>query len=980
MADSPPSTPPRFRSETNADAPPPASNNNNGNTPNSRGSGGGRRSRDYTSNGGMMSGSSSMHFVPSPSRPLPASASLLYRWDSKKDNDGNDDNDGAETTTADVGVKWDDDDANDEEQKDRRDGGGDDGQEPPNNNNGNRTGLLTKEEFLQAVRRHRRRMYRTHCQSLTPFKVLKKIFPCVGWMSTYNYRSDLIMDIIAGVTVACMIVPQSLSYADIAGLPQTYGLYAAFVPLLAYGIFGTSRQLSVGPVALISLVLNNGLQKITPYATFEVAPNGSETTVYNPLYIMLAMQVSFIVGIMYLGLGILRLGFVTNFLSHPVISGFTSGAAIIIGFSQVKYMLGYHIERSEHIYELLYYTFANIKQFDYRVFIMGAGFLTIILVMKYIGKKYKRLSIIRALGPLTVVVIGILVTWLARLDKYGIDIVGEVKSGVPPLTAREWLPIDTRIMPTVLSITIVGFMESIAIALALARKNEYTIDSNQELIGLGVANVLGGAFGAYPTTGSFSRSAVNNETGAKTNLAGILTSLIVLLVLLFITSAFTYLPKSALGAVVISGVTGLVDYPEAIFLARTNLLDFMVWMISFLGVLFAGVEIGLGIAVGISLLIVLYESTYPHTARLGRLPHTEVYRSVKQYPNALGLRGMVVVRFDAPLYFANAQYFQNKLAKYERQAKENEVEFDKWMVATGTSSPADVVEAAMENGEEEEEEDLESGRRLPTKSEEAASTSSSGNKHATDAESGKETVACARRTCLPCSGGGGRCRSSRCCGSGDRATNHRDCETCSPPLKYVILDMSPISHVDSTGLQALLETTENFKKRGVKLCLANPSQRVVTQLARGGVIDALPDGTYSLFVRVRDAVMACAEDAAASRVGDEVTARPEEADDDAVNRKDSGGSSGGGYPHPDIFTRQSIDDSLLDITGPSRIAIRKDSSGSYTTAFDNVVDDDSVIDEQHGGADVDPYAIEGEMPVLRRRSVLPTMLRVSSLA
>lgn len=359
----------------------------------------------------------------------------------------------------------------------------------------------------------------------------ESLFPFLKWLKTYD-RSDLAQDIIAGLTVGVMIIPQSMSYAKLAGLPVEYGLYSALMPVFAYAVWGTSRQLAVGPVALVSLLVSTGLTSIVD----PVNSDGSIDQDLQDQYNTLAIETAFLVGVVYLIMGVFRLGFVTILLSHAVISGFTTGAAIIIGFSQVKYFFGYEVERSDVLHEGIHHLVEHIDQFDWRTFTMGMGSLAILMGMKNIGKRYPHLKWVRAIGPLTVTTLSILITWGAGID---IPIVESIPKGLPPLTVDRWKLGDVdKLVTPVISITIVGFMESIAIAKQLASKHKYEIDSSQELIGLGMSNFIGAMFGAYPITGSFSRSAVNHESGAKSGVSALCTAVLVGVILLLLTPVF----------------------------------------------------------------------------------------------------------------------------------------------------------------------------------------------------------------------------------------------------------------------------------------------------------------------------------------------------------------------------------------------------------------------------------------------------------
>jgi len=497
----------------------------------------------------------------------------------------------------------------------------------------------------------------------------ESIFPMVSWLKTYDWKGSLLSDVIAGLTVGVMIIPQSMSYAKLAGLPVEYGLYSALVPVYAYALFGTSRQLAVGPVALISLLTNTGLVLIleSDDKTPENTPN------YGEIYGTLAIQTSFLVGVCYILMGIFRLGFITILLSHAVVSGFTSGAAIIIGMTQIKYLVGYSIPSDKSLHMMLYNIFKDIGKFNWRTFLMGSLCVAFLLGLKEIVKKYPKLYYLRALGPLIVTVVSIVLQAIADIESQGIDLVGPIPSGFPRFSGGDAVAIKDvgQLSVLVISIVVVGFMESIAIAKTLAAKHNYEIDASKELIGLGAANLCAGLFNGYPLTGSFSRSAVNNEAGAKSGISSVVTATLVCIVLLLLTPVFELLSLPTLAAIVISGVVSLVDFDEAKYLWKVHKFDFGVWFFAFIGTLFLGVELGLGIAIGLSLLIVIFESAYPHTAILGRLPGTTEYRNLKNYGQAEIYDGIVIVRIDAPIYFANTQNIRDKVQKYVDRACED---------------------------------------------------------------------------------------------------------------------------------------------------------------------------------------------------------------------------------------------------------------------------------------------------------------------
>lgn len=486
-------------------------------------------------------------------------------------------------------------------------------------------------------------------KQMTWINWMELLLPCSRWIRTYKWREYLQSDLLSGITIGIMLVPQAMSYAKLAGLQPIYGLYSGFLPLFVYAFFGSSRQLAVGPVALVSLLVSNVLGGIV---------NSSEE-----LYTELAILLALMVGVLECVMGLLRLGWLIRFISHSVISGFTTASAVVIGLSQVKYFLGYDVSRSSKIVPLIESIIAGADGFLWAPFIMGSAILAVLQIMKQLGKTRKHLRFLRVAGPLTAVVMG---TTLAKvLNLPSISLVGDIPQGLPKFSVPKSFEHVKSLIPTAFLITGVAILESVGIAKALAAKNGYELDSNQELFGLGVSNVVGSFFSAYPTTGSFSRSAVNHESGAKTSLSQIVTGIVMGGALLFLTPLFEHIPQCALAAIVISAVITLVDYDEAIFLWRINKKDFLLWVITAITTLFLGIEIGVLIGVGVSLAFVIHESANPHMAVLGRLPGTTVYRNIQQYPEAYTYNGIVIVRIDAPIYFANTSYISDRLREYE---------------------------------------------------------------------------------------------------------------------------------------------------------------------------------------------------------------------------------------------------------------------------------------------------------------------------
>jgi sulfate permease, SulP family len=468
---------------------------------------------------------------------------------------------------------------------------------------------------------------------------LSRFIPIVETLRSYN-RDKFSGDLSAGVTVAIMLVPQGMAYAILAGMPPVYGLYASIIPLLLYAIFGTSRQLAVGPVAMVSLLVIAGVG--------ELADVGSDR------FIHLAIMTALGVGVFQFLMGIFRMGFMVNFLSHPVLSGFTSAAAIIIGASQIKNLLGLELPRSKQVFEIFDAAIRNAGSIEPFTAIIGVGSIVTIVLLRKWKKTFP--------SALIVVVIGTILTAFFGLQAHGVTVVGEVPTGLPSFELPG-LSIDdyTALFPIILVISLVSYMESIAVAKAIATKRGYKVDANQELIALGGANIGGALFQSFPVTGGFSRTAVNDQAGARTTIASVITALLIGLTVLFLTPLFYYLPNAVLAAIIMVAVAGLFDAREMVHLWKTDKKDLAMLAVTFLATLFLGIEEGIAIGVVLSIILVIYSSTRPHVAEIGRLGSTTNFRNIDRYPEARVDDDILLYRFDSNLYFANVEYFRESL-------------------------------------------------------------------------------------------------------------------------------------------------------------------------------------------------------------------------------------------------------------------------------------------------------------------------------
>jgi SulP family sulfate permease len=433
-----------------------------------------------------------------------------------------------------------------------------------------------------------------------------------------------------------------MAYALLAGMPPQAGLYASTIPIALYAFFGTSRQLAVGPVAIVSLLTASALTPLADQGTAD--------------YLALAAVLALMVAVVHIVLGVTRMGWVVNLLSHPVLVGFTAAAALIIATSQVKHLLGVKIPKTDGFIETVTELGKAIGDVNWTTVALATGTIVVLIALKTWKKTFP--------AALVAVVATTIVSQVFDLADRGVSTIGEIPSDLPAFSIPS---IDGgtlgSLVPAALVITLAGFMESIAIAKVFARKNRYEVDANQELIGLGAANVGAGLFGGFPVTGGFSRTAVNADAGARTPLASLISVGIILVSLVAITPFLTALPNATLGAIVVVAVYGLIDVAEARHIAKVKPGDLFPMGVAFAATLVLGIEAGIAIAIGASLVLIFMRLMRPHTAELGRIPGTDVYRNTGRFPDAETQPGVAALRLDTSLNFANVAFVKRRLAQ-----------------------------------------------------------------------------------------------------------------------------------------------------------------------------------------------------------------------------------------------------------------------------------------------------------------------------
>jgi len=483
---------------------------------------------------------------------------------------------------------------------------------------------------------------------------LRRFLPVLSWLPQYDRRA-FAGDGLAGLIVAIMLVPQAMAYALLAGLPPEVGLYASILPLIVYGLLGSSRTLAVGPVAIVSLMVASTLGPLAQDGTIG--------------YVAGAVLLAFMSGVLLLAMGIARFGFVVNFLSHPVISGFTSAAALVIAFSQLKHLLGFDIPRSHLITETLAHAAAHINQLSGVTVAITVASLLILLGWKgWFARWLSGMGVPPAIveplskaGPLVAVLVTTSTVWAFGLVSNGVKVVADVPAGLGPLTLPTFdLTLLEQLLPAAFLISVVGFLESVSVAKSLASKRRQKVDANQELIALGAANVGASLTGGYPVTGGFSRSMVNFTAGAVTPLASVITAVLVALTALLLTPLLYFLPKATLAAIIIVAVAGLID-PQALRESWAySKADAISLLTTFAGVLVLGVETGIVVGAGLSIALYMWRTSRPHVAVLGRVENTEHFRNVLRHQVQTDPR-VLAVRIDESLYFANCAALEERL-------------------------------------------------------------------------------------------------------------------------------------------------------------------------------------------------------------------------------------------------------------------------------------------------------------------------------
>ncbi|GKU98036.1 hypothetical protein SLEP1_g11092 [Rubroshorea leprosula] len=489
------------------------------------------------------------------------------------------------------------------------------------------------------------------------------LFPILQWGPNYSFKLFK-SDLVSGLTIASLAIPQGISYAKLASLPPIVGLYSSFVPPLVYAVLGSSRDLAVGPVSIASLILGSMLRQ-------EVSPSSDPT-----LFLQLAFTTTFFAGLFQASLGLLRLGFIIDFLSRATLIGFMAGAAIIVSLQQLKSLLGItNFTKQMGLVPVLSSAFHHTNEWSWQTILMGFCFLVLLLVARHISMRRPKLFWVSAGAPLVSVIISTLLIFAFKVQLHGISTIGKLQEGLNPPSWKSLqfhgshlgLVIKTGLITGIISLT-----EGIAVGRTFAAIKNYKVDGNKEMMAIGLMNMVGSSTSCYVTTGAFSRSAVNHNAGAKTAVSNIVMSITVMVTLLFLMPLFQYTPNVVLGAIIVTAVVGLIDIPATYQIWKIDKFDFLVVLCAFFGVIFISVQNGLAIAVGLSIFKILLQVTRPKTAMLGNIPGTAIYRNLDHYKEAMKIPGFLILSIEAPINFANTTYLNERILRWIEEYESEE--------------------------------------------------------------------------------------------------------------------------------------------------------------------------------------------------------------------------------------------------------------------------------------------------------------------
>ncbi|XP_029290942.1 solute carrier family 26 member 6 [Cottoperca gobio] len=635
--------------------------------------------------------------------------------------------------------------------------------------------------------------------------------PVLSWLPRYSIRENALGDLIAGISVGIMQLPQGMAYALLASVPPVFGLYSSFYPVLIYFLFGTSKHISVGTYAVMSVMIGGVTERLAPDSNFMIYDNVTNSSIVDIISrdaerVRVAAAVTFMSGLFQILLGLVQFGFVVTYLSEPLVRGYTTGAAIHVIVSQLKYTFGINPMRYSGSFSLIYTVLeicSLIPQTNIGTLVVSIVAIIALILAKELNAYFSKKLPVPIPVELLGVVIATLISWQVNLeDKYGVDVVGLIPSGLQPPV----LPTSSlfgKVIGDAFALAVVGYGIAISLGRIFALKYGYKVDSNQELIALGLSNSIGGIFQCFAISCSMSRTMVQESTGGKTQVAGALSAIIILFITLWIGTLFEDLPKAVLAAIIFVNLHGIMkQFMDIPALWRSNKVDMLIWVVTFILTVLFNPDLGLAAAIGFSMLTVIFRTQLPTYSLLGQVPDTDIYRPLEDYNQVKRMPGILIFRSSATLYFANAEMYQEALGK---------------------KSGIDITKILSAKKK------LEATRKRHEKKNEKKAA----KKNAVDMEGEPEREE-----------------------KKDIAIIKMDDEPDPSIPRAIVLDLSPVNFLDTVGVKALRSIWRDYGEIGIEVVLAGCQIGVVDNLQTGGFFNDKVTKSC-LFATVHDAVLHC---------------------------------------------------------------------------------------------------------------------------
>uniref|UniRef100_A0A8C7L6A7 STAS domain-containing protein n=1 Tax=Oncorhynchus kisutch TaxID=8019 RepID=A0A8C7L6A7_ONCKI len=654
--------------------------------------------------------------------------------------------------------------------------------------------------------------------------------PVLSWLPRYSLRDNAIGDLISGISVGIMHLPQGMAYALLAAVPPVFGLYSSFYPILIYFIFGSSKHISVGTYAVMSVMIGGVTERLAPDTNFMMYDNATNQSMVNVLArdterVKVAAAVTFLSGLFQMLLGLVKFGFVVTYLSEPLVRGYTTGAAIHVIVSQLKYTFGISPKRHSGPFALIF----TVIEVCYLVPETNIGTLVVSLVSiiglvlvkelnTYLGKKLPVPIPVELLG----IIIATVVSWQVNLEgKYGVEVVGEIPSGLQP-PVMPTASLFGQVIGDAFALSVVGYGIAISLGRIFALKYGYKVDSNQELIALGLSNTIGGVFQCFAISCSMSRTMVQESTGGKTQVASALSAMVILVIMLWIGALFEELPKAVLAAIIYVNLQGMMkQFMDIPTLWKSNKVDMLVWVATLILTVLFNPDIGLAASIAFSMLTVIFRTQLPKYSLLGQVPETDIYRPVENYNQVNEIPGVVIFRSSATLYFANAEMYQDALAE---------------------KSGIDITKLITQKKKAE-------AKRLRKEKKEARKAKKDAKKNAQEWE--------------------GELDSSENEVEKGVATVEEGSKPDSTLPRAIILELSPVNFLDTVGVKTLRNIQRDYGDIGVEVVLCGCQTGVIENLESGGFFSEKVSKAC-LFSSIHDAVLHCQTDRAKMNKDDEV--------------------------------------------------------------------------------------------------------------